>query len=137
MTIYFEINEKPTPKQSVKFSKFGAFCSAKVKNFAKKVQLSYLECNNWIQPEIITEPVEVQIIVNVKISKSFNKLQKEKALNGEIKPVKRPDVDNIAKGILDPLNGFLWQDDKQVFKLSIEKKYSDEDKIQIKVIKYV
>lgn len=36
----------------------------------------------------------------------------------------KPDVDNIAKGILDGLNGHLWVDDTQIKKLVIEKSWA-------------
>lgn len=51
---------------------------------------------------------------------------KEKALKGEIMPNKKPDLDNIAKIILDGLNGVAYTDDKQVTSMEIEKVYSDE-----------
>jgi Holliday junction resolvase RusA-like endonuclease len=33
----------------------------------------------------------------------------------------KPDCDNLAKGVLDSLNGLLYRDDSQVMKLAIEK----------------
>jgi Holliday junction resolvase RusA-like endonuclease len=33
----------------------------------------------------------------------------------------KPDCDNLAKGVLDSLNGLLYRDDSQVVKLTIEK----------------
>ena len=34
--------------------------------------------------------------------------------------ITRPDIDNIAKSILDSFNGVLWEDDSQVIYLEIE-----------------
>lgn len=39
----------------------------------------------------------------------------------------RPDGDNLAKQILDALNKVIWHDDAQVVKLSVEKRYGDEE----------
>jgi Holliday junction resolvase RusA-like endonuclease len=45
-------------------------------------------------------------------------------LNNEIFPTIKPDTDNIAKSILDSLNGIAFLDDKQVVKLEVEKYYA-------------
>ena len=38
---------------------------------------------------------------------------------------KKPDVDNIAKAVLDALNGIAYDDDKQITSLVIDKKYGE------------
>ena len=37
---------------------------------------------------------------------------------------KRPDIDNIAKGVLDGLNGVAWKDDTQVVHMEVRKEYA-------------
>ena len=70
-------------------------------------------------------PLRVRILAKFPIPESWSKKNKEKALKGEIMPNKKPDLDNIAKIILDGLNGVAYTDDKQVTSLEIEKVYSD------------
>ena len=43
---------------------------------------------------------------------------------GKLLPTKKPDVDNVAKSVLDALNGVAWLDDSQVVRLEISKSYS-------------
>ena len=43
----------------------------------------------------------------------------------------KPDLDNLAKIILDSLNGIAFDDDKQVVKLEVEKYYSDRPRAEI------
>lgn len=45
------------------------------------------------------------------------------------------DVDNLAKSYLDGLNGIAWIDDKQVMKLTIEKRWvgKDEQRSEIEI----
>lgn len=38
----------------------------------------------------------------------------------------KPDVDNLAKGILDSLNGIAWHDDRQVVELVVRKAWADD-----------
>lgn len=45
----------------------------------------------------------------------------------------RWDVDNVAKTILDVGNGILWEDDRQIARLSIEKAYGPDDRTEIEV----
>lgn len=46
---------------------------------------------------------------------------------------KRPDIDNLAKGCLDALNGVCWVDDAQIVDLRVSKDYGEDDKVVIEV----
>lgn len=86
------------------------------------------------------KPLEGRIAVTIKayfgIPKNATKKQKEEMLNNNISPIKKPDIDNIAKIILDALNKLAFNDDNQIIKLNIEKIYSEEEKVYIKVEEY-
>jgi len=45
----------------------------------------------------------------------------------------RIDCDNIAKNVLDALNGVLWKDDAQVADLRVRKVYTDSPRTEITV----
>lgn len=46
---------------------------------------------------------------------------------------KKPDTDNVAKAILDAMNGVVYEDDAQVAGLIVQKFYAEKDEINIKV----
>lgn len=46
---------------------------------------------------------------------------------------KKPDIDNIVKTI-DALNGLAFDDDKQIVKVTAEKLYSTEPRLEIELI---
>lgn len=69
----------------------------------------------------------------VEIPQSKSKKQKEKMITGEIKPVVKPDVDNVAKSILDALNGIVYVDDKQIIELDIKKIYAETSWTEVKI----
>ena len=48
-------------------------------------------------------------------------------------PVTRPDLDNMAKLVLDACNKFLWADDAQITDLEIYKRYSSMPSIQLQI----
>lgn len=86
------------------------------------------------------KPLEGRISVTIKayfgIPKNASKKQREEMLNNNISPVKKPDIDNIAKIILDALNKLAFNDDNQIIKLSIEKVYSEEEKVSVLIEEY-
>lgn len=59
------------------------------------------------------------------IPKSASKRRRAQMLEGRVLPRKKPDVDNIAKCILDSLNGIAYRDDSQVVECTVKKVYGD------------
>jgi Holliday junction resolvase RusA-like endonuclease len=44
--------------------------------------------------------------------------------NGDVKQSNLPDIDNIAKMILDAFNEIVWEDDRRVWELIVRKRYT-------------
>lgn len=49
------------------------------------------------------------------------------------RPTKKPDIDNIAKIIMDGLNKVAWDDDKQVVELKVIKAWSNEPRTEVTI----
>lgn len=117
---------KPVGKERPKFRRAGfkviTYTPPATKKYEKEVARIYKQSAGVLYTEI---PLRVRILAKFPIPESWSKKNKEKALKDEIKPNKKPDLDNIAKIILDGLNGVAYTDDKQVTSLEIEKVYSD------------
>lgn len=47
--------------------------------------------------------------------------------------VYKPDTDNLAKFVLDALNGTYYKDDSQIYRLEVEKRYADEDSVLVEL----
>ena len=69
------------------------------------------------------EAVSVRIMVNMGIPQSWPKMKKQHAASGVLLPTGRPDLDNIAKAILDAMNGVVFNDDSQITDLILSKRY--------------
>ena len=91
----------------------------------------------------LTDPVVIEIDAHYKLPTSATKQEKLNMLAGSLLPEKTPDIDNIAKAVMDGLNpetrkhlikqqGFL-QDDRQVVNLLGFKDYAIEPSVTIKV----
>ncbi len=75
--------------------------------------------------------LKVRIQAFYEIPKSSTKTKKAAMAAGEILPDKKPDIDNIAKAVLDALNEVAYRDDAQVVELQMRKKYSDRPRLEI------
>ncbi len=80
--------------------------------------------------------IEVKIIAIFAIPKNVKMSEAQKMLENFISPTKKPDIDNIVKIILDAMNKFAFNDDTQITKLNVEKKYGTEEKIYIQIEEY-
>lgn len=69
-------------------------------------------------------PVSVSIVARFLPPASASKKKQRQMLEGEILPLKKPDIDNIVKAILDALNGVAYQDDTQVMRITAVKTYA-------------
>lgn len=49
------------------------------------------------------------------------------AQRGVLRPIVKPDVDNVTKAILDALNGIAFSDDRQIVQVTCEKWYDTSD----------
>jgi Holliday junction resolvase RusA-like endonuclease len=47
--------------------------------------------------------------------------------------VKRPDLDKLARAVLDALKGQVWRDDSQVIALQLLKRYGDPERADIQI----
>lgn len=86
--------------------------------------------------ETLEGRIKVKIIAYFAIPKSTNKEQQKEMLENKISPTKKPDIDNIIKIILDAMNKMAFKDDSQIAKLEIEKVYSEEEKVYVKIESY-
>ena len=86
--------------------------------------------------KVLEGRIKVSIIAYFSIPKTTKKSDINEMLENNISPTKKPDIDNIIKSILDSMNKFAFKDDNQITKLEVEKKYSLEDKVYVKIEEY-
>ena len=83
---------------------------------------------------VVDGAVAVSIGLFVTPPASWSKKKWSSALNGEIYPTSKPDLDNCIKGIFDACNEIVWRDDKQVVDLSVRKRYSTVARAMVEVM---
>ncbi len=79
------------------------------------------------------EGVELELEFYLPIPKSWSKKKQLAALDGRLRPTGRPDVDNLAKAVVDALMGIALEDDSQVVSLFTGKYYSTLPGVKIRI----
>lgn len=82
---------------------------------------------------LIDGGVDISIVIGLRPPPSASSRVKSEMLQGRLLPTKRPDVDNVAKAIVDALNGIVFRDDRNIIKLVVEKRYAPEDGVEVVV----
>jgi len=77
--------------------------------------------------------LKIEVIAYFSMPQSASNIKREKMLNGEIRPTKKPDADNIIKIICDALNRIAYDDDKQVVDVRLQKFYAEKARISISI----
>lgn len=78
-------------------------------------------------------PMGVSITAEYSIPKRAGTARRRAMESGELRPGKKPDADNVAKAVLDALNGEAWKDDRQVAELQVSKFYGDAPAVTVHV----
>jgi Holliday junction resolvase RusA-like endonuclease len=68
----------------------------------------------------------VDLTFYLGIPTSWTKKRKLEASQGQIRPTKKPDTDNLVKCVTDSCNGLLWVDDSIITDLTARKRYTSE-----------
>ena len=123
--IEFTVDGAAVPKQRPRISGRRAYTPKRTKDYEERVLNAVRSSCSGFYPAFGKDvPVRICISVIQEIPRSWPKKKRQQAEAGEIVPLSRNgDVDNIAKSILDALNGFAYEDDCQVTTLIITKQY--------------
>jgi Holliday junction resolvase RusA-like endonuclease len=132
--IYFVVPGAPYGKGRPRASSRGGFVrlytpAATVAYEGEIARLAEIARAEW---PVMATPMSLRVIAHHPIPVSWPKKKQQAALAGDLIPGK-PDLDNVAKAVLDALNGVIYEDDKQVIRLVAEKRYSFEPRVEVYV----
>ena len=129
----FTVYGKPVAKGRPRFSNRGGFVRSYTPeatiNYENLVKLSFIE--QVEDKKKLEGMVFANIIAYFPIPKSTSKKNAELMRNGYIRHTKKCDCDNLAKSILDALNGIAYDDDSQICSLHVEKYYGDTPRVEV------
>lgn len=108
-----------------------AYTPAKTRNYENLVKLAAGQAMAGAAP--VSEPVRMTVTAYLPIPRSLSKKRQAMAEAGDLRPAKRPDIDNFAKAALDGCNKIVFVDDSQVVELRAAKLYSRRPRLEIRV----
>lgn len=117
----FCVPGKPKSKQRPRFYNGVAVTPKQTVNYENWVKTCFYQ-NYPVHPEPTDKPLDVHITAY---------FIKPKSNKNNHPTTVRLDCDNIAKIILDSLNGIAYKDDKQVISLEISKKWGDKEEVWV------
>lgn len=79
------------------------------------------------------EPVEFTLRAIFPVPASWSERKRQQAIVGDIKPGKKPDLDNICKAWNDALNGVVYRDDSLICRMTLEKRYGPQPLVVVTV----
>jgi Holliday junction resolvase RusA-like endonuclease len=127
MMTTFTIPGQPVAKGRPKFARRGAHVVAytpeKTASYENLVKLAASTAMRGIEPT--ARPIALQVTLNLQVPASWSNKRRAAAVAGTICATKKPDADNVLKGIKDGCNGIVWKDDAQVVDIRLQKRYSD------------
>ena len=130
---YVELDSFTKERPRTNFYTGAIYTPTKTLNNEKKIADEFrIQNRGW---EIATGPIQVEIITVVNMPQNISKKKKAEMMEGILQPIKKPDLDNIAKLVLDGLQGTAFEDDYQVVKLGIMKKYGPKKILKITIKK--
>lgn len=86
--------------------------------------------------ERLTGAIEMTVKAYFPIPKSISKKKREIMATEKEPCLVHRDVDNVCKLLMDSINGVAFDDDKQIYKLTGEKYYSDNPRVEVELKEY-
>lgn len=135
MITCFMIPGKPKGKgrPRVNTTTHRAYTPEDTRQYERTVQYSYINAYPVAEERFHKGAIRVQINAYFPIPVSWPQWKKRKAMEGKFLPLTKPDTDNIAKAVLDALNGLAYTDDSQVVALTVNKLYAERGHVAVRI----
>lgn len=134
--IQFIIPGKVQAQERPRFSRAGkgvrTHDAPKSRNYKEWVRLIAMQ-NKPQEP--LQGALRLEVDIYVMPPKKYHTKPKQALIaRGELRPVTKPDIENLLKGIMDGMTGIIYRDDALVVELVAKKLYDLTPRAEVKVI---
>ena len=132
-SVYFVVTGKPVGKGRPRASTRGGYVRmyTDAKTLGYEAAIADEAARAMGKMGLFETPLQMQVSCYYPIPKSWPKKIKQGALDEEVFPKVKPDLDNVVKAVLDALNGVVYLDDAQVVNLVATKRYATEPRVEV------
>jgi Holliday junction resolvase RusA-like endonuclease len=123
-TTIIKIYAEPVPKGRPRFSRHGIYTPPKTKIYEERVAWDSKRC--WNKQPLKDIPIEIKLWFFFKRPKKITS-----------KTVGKCDLDNLTKSTLDGMQKIVFEDDRQITRLSAVKDYAfkgDKPYVEVEII---
>lgn len=129
MGIEFVIPGEPRGKARPRWGNGRTYTPKATVEYERQVKACFLSAGG----KLMEGAVRAEITAYYGIPKSASKRTRADMLSRYIRPAKKPDLDNVAKIVLDSLNSLAYKDDAAVVELVVEKFYSETPRVEVRL----
>lgn len=134
MRAKFTVQGEPKGKGRPRFSRAGgrstAYTPAATAEYENRVRFEYhKQCGNVRFDDAAM--LDLRVLAYFKIPKSASKKKRRQMIEHNIRPTKKPDMDNVIKIVADALNNIAYRDDSQIVDTMVRKFYSENPRVEI------
>lgn len=126
---------KPRPKATVVGGHARVYTPSAGQRYEYMVREAFLTSHPQLSPSRMPLRVEIKAFFGLNKADYDSKGNPNKSgrakLSGARACAKKPDFDNIAKIVVDALNGIAWADDCQIVSASVSKRYDDVPRVEV------
>ena len=124
----FIVEGNPIGKARPRMTKEGhVYTVDKTRAYEQLIRIMYRR--KYLREPKATGNVSIEIRITITVPKSATKKEREILLSA--RPMKKPDLDNVAKIVLDALNGVAYEDDKQVTSLTVYREWGESPQVEV------
>jgi len=136
MKVKFTILGEPEGKGRPRFRKTGKYVSTytpdETVSYENLIKTEYRrQCRDFKFED--NDQLDVRITAYYGIPKSKSKKAQKMMEEHVLRPLKKPDADNVIKVVLDSLNKIAYHDDTQVVDLQIRRFYSRDPRLVVTI----
>lgn len=131
MRVEFTIPGKPEGKARPRFRRAGNYVQTYTPKNTQAYEAKVRECWKAAGHRKLEGEIEAKIVGYFPIPKSATKKRRAIMEAGMVGCPTKPDSDNLAKGVLDALNGKAYDDDSHITRLEVIKLYGAEPRCEV------
>jgi Holliday junction resolvase RusA-like endonuclease len=137
--VVIEVPGVPVAKGRPKFARIGKGAGSFVTTYSPSKTVHYEDLLRFAAKAamngapLISCAVRMAVTVKLPVPASYSNKKRIACLAGDIRPAKKPDIDNFIKIAMDGLNCVVFCDDNQVVELYAFKQYHETPSLSIVV----